>query len=117
METYPNQKVVSVNKDRTSLDTFISIDAMQYMCLDDLTPSAMKLWLYFMKNQDGYTMALSSIDAMRWGIGSKKSYDRAVKELIDKGYMIAAGGNKYNFYDVPPMARQTIEVVINKKEH
>ena len=114
MVTYPNQKVVSVNKDRASLDTTISVDALQFMCLSDLTPSAMKLWIYFAKNKNGFTLALSSLDAMKWGIGSKKSYDRAVKELIDKGFLIAAGGNKYDFYDVPPKAREEIQVTINK---
>ena len=118
METVQNQKVVKVNKeksDKEHLYTIISLDALQYVCLDELTPAAMKLWLYFMKNQNGYTMALSKVDAMKWGIGSKSSYDRAVKELKDKGYLIAAEGNYWNFYDIPPEAKQTMLVRVNKE--
>ena len=47
-----------------------------------------KLWCYLNKNQNGYTLALSKVDALRWGIGSKSSYDRAIAELIQKGYLV-----------------------------
>jgi hypothetical protein len=70
--------------------------------IDLNTEASIKMWLYLAKNQNGYELALSSIDAIKWGIGSKSSYDRAVKALIDKGYLVKQEGKKdyYMFYEV-----------------
>lgn len=67
----------------------------------NLKGETFKLWCYLNKNQNNHTFALSKVDAMRWGIGSKSSYDRAVKELIEKGYLVETSKNHYNFYEKP----------------
>ena len=53
-----------------------------------LNGEAFKLWCYLNKNQNGYTFNLSKQDALSFGLGSESSYNRAVKALIDKGYLI-----------------------------
>lgn len=80
----------------------------------DLKGETLKLWLYLGKNQNGYTFGLSKVDAIRWGIGSKSSYDRAVKELKDKGYLVEKSKNHYDFFEIPPVAQEAIIVTINK---
>ena len=90
-----------------------NLDGLQYAMID-LKGEALKLWLYLGKNQNGYTFGLSKVDAMKWGIGSKSSYDRAVKELIEKGYLVETSANHYDFYEVPKV--EEITVTIHKAE-
>ena len=79
----------------------------------DLKGESFKLWAYLNKNQDGYTFALSPVDAIKWGVGSKSSYDRAVKELITKGYLVETTKNHYNFFELPRV--EEVLVTINKE--
>jgi hypothetical protein len=67
----------------------------------NLKGETFKLWCYINKNQNNHTFALSKVDAIKWGIGSKSSYDRAVRELIEKGYLVETSSNHYNFYEKP----------------
>ena len=80
----------------------------------DLKGEAFKLWCYMAKNQDNYTFALSFIDAVKWGIGSKSSYDRAVKELIAKGYLVMTSSNHYTFYELPIANKEEMIITIKK---
>ena len=115
-ETVANQKTICVHKelcDKTHLYTIANLDALQYAMID-LKGETLKLWLYLGKNQNGYTFGLSKVDAIRWGIGSKSSYDRAVKELKDKGYLVEKSKNHYDFFEIPPVAQEAIIVTINK---
>ena len=100
--TYANQKVVKVNqepRDNEHIYAMMNIDAMQQACIL-LSKSALILWMYMDKNQNGYTFALSVVDAVRWGI-SKRSYYNAIKELEEYGYLVPVEGNKYNFIEHP----------------
>lgn len=68
----------------------------------DLAGGAFKLWVYFAKNQNNYQFALSSADAEKT-MGIKiKQYNNAVKELIDKKYLVPIDdkSNIYDFYEV-----------------
>ena len=67
----------------------------------NLKGEAFKLWCFIGKNQNGFTFALSKVDAIKWGIGSKSSYDRAVKELIEKRYLVETTPNHFTFYEKP----------------
>lgn len=71
-----------------------------------LQGEAFKLWLYIAKNQNGFKLALSMSDALSWGIGSKSSYYRAVKELEDKSYLEKTSSG-YVFTDIP---KKNIEI-------
>ena len=117
MATVPNQKTISVQKEKCSADELYSmynLGALQYAMLD-LKGEAFKIWVYIGKNQHGYTFGLSKVDAINWGIGSKSSYDRAVKELIDKGYLVETSPNHYDFYELPiDEDEEEIIVTVNK---
>jgi hypothetical protein len=54
------------------------------------------------------------VEAIKWGVGSKSSYDRAVKELIEKHYLVKTQDNHYYFYDLPLVANDDIQVTIIK---
>ena len=81
----------------------------------NLKGESFKLWVYLGKNQDGYTFALSSTDAIKWGIGSLSSYNRAVNELIAKGYLVETSKNHYDFHELPKT--EPIIVTIHKEEN
>jgi hypothetical protein len=68
----------------------------------DLKGSALKMWLYFNKNQDGYKFELSQKTCLDWGI-KKDSYYDGLRELESKGYLlpIYEGSNIYCFYEKP----------------
>ena len=69
--------------------------------------SALKMWLYFNKNQDGYQFELSQKACQLWGV-KKDSYYDGIKELESKGYLspIYEGSNIYRFYEMPPSEKQ-----------
>ena len=58
------------------------------------------LYMYFMQNQDGFTLKLRRTHAMNVTNLSKSSYHRAMAELIEKGYLIDCGDG-YEFYEEP----------------
>ena len=112
--TVENQKTIKVNKelaDKQHLYAKIGLNALQYAMID-LSGETLKLWLYISKNQQGHTFALSKVDAIKWGIGSKSSYDRAVKALIEKGYLVETSKNHYDFFEIPPEAKEDIIITI-----
>ena len=99
MTSAPNQKLLAVSKEETGKHTILNLNALQ-RASRDLQGEAFKLWVYLAKNQDGYKFALSMADAISWGIGSKSSYYRGIKELEYKGYL-QKSGNRYIFYELP----------------
>ena len=61
---------------------------------------AFQLWIYFAKNQDKYTFALSS-KAVEECFGMKiKQYNNAVATLIEKGYLQHIENNTYIFHEI-----------------
>ena len=65
------------------------------------------LYLYLASNADGYNIALSPV-AVRQAIGMARStYHDQFHRLVDKGYLIPASGNTFEFYEVPQTAAQT----------
>lgn len=114
INTVPNQKVVKIQKEKIEKEdnyAKINVDALQNAMID-LDGNTFKLWMYFSKNRDGHTFALSKVDAIKWGIGSKSSYDRAVRKLIEEGYLVKTSPNHYDFYEVPQ--KEEITITVNK---
>ena len=112
MVTVPNQKVVKVQKEQCNADNLYAmynLDALKLAMLD-LKGETFKLWCYLGKNQSNYEFALSKADALTWGLGSKSSYDRAVKELIEKRYLVETSPNHYDFFEIPREEEQTIYI-------
>lgn len=113
------QKEECNNKTVNNYYAKINLNALQNAMIDLDTEASIKMWIYLAKNQDGYELALSSIDAIKWGIGSKGSYDRAVKMLIEKGYLVKQDRKKdyYNFFEVSQLEHRkndVINITINK---
>lgn len=104
METVPNQKVVQIQKEKVGKNNLYAVISLKG--IDDaatLPKTAFKLWIYLVKNQDKYSFALSCKDFCRWAGVSKNTYETAVKELIERSYLVRKeeGSNVYIFYEIP----------------
>lgn len=104
MISYPNQKYIKVNKEICNSDNLyatINIDSL-YLAMGDLNGSAFKMWCYMAKNRDDFGFYLSQEDVVgNWGVCSKSTYHRAIKELIEKGYLQEKTNNHYIFHEKP----------------
>ena len=59
------------------------------------------LYIYLASNRDNYELALSPA-AVREAIGMARStYHDQFHVLVDKGYLVPAHGNTYEFFEVP----------------
>lgn len=106
MTTVPNQDVVTVNKEACNKDNLyatINIRAIQ-LAMKDLSNAEFQVWLYFAKNQAGYTFAVSPADALNeFGI-SKDTFKKSKAKLKEKGYLVedlSKGPNHWIFYEIP----------------
>lgn len=103
IKTVPNQKIVTVNKEPCSKCkhyAMINLEAMEGASRD-LRAGSFVLWCYFAKNQSGYQFALSNTAALE-SMGIKRdAYNNAVKELMEKGYLVNTCGNNYQFNEKP----------------
>ena len=84
--TVPNQRVVTVHRERATSD-FLGIKNCNWQyAARDLGAHSLMLYLYLASNADGYNLALS--------------HDQFVR-LVDKGYLVPNSGNGYDFFEVP----------------
>lgn len=99
--TYPNQRLVNIHRERVSAD-FLGIQNENWMAAArDLGAHATLLYLYLASNANNYQVALSPA-AIRQAIGMARStFHDQFHRLEDKGYLIPAHGNTYDFYEVP----------------
>ena len=100
-QTYPNQRMVQVHREKPTTD-FLGIKNENWQAASrDLGAHALNLYLYFAANADNYTFALSPAD-IRQTIGMPTStYRDQFLKLVDKGYLVQSGSNKYEFYEIP----------------
>lgn len=76
-----------------------------------LTPSAFKLYLYLVENEDGWEFVLSPKDFQNsYGL-AESTYRKAKQELIDKGYIEEKPKNHFEFYSSPIDRRISIETL------
>ena len=103
IKAVPNQKIITVNKEPCSKCkhyAMINLEAMEGASRN-LRAGSFVLWCYFAKNQSGYQFALSSAAALE-SMGIKRdAYNNAVKELMEKGYLVNTCGNNYQFNEKP----------------
>jgi len=103
MAKYANQfTVVSgerLPRDGDHLYTRQSLEAIQ-LAMVNLKGETFKLWLYLSKNKDGEEWGLSPKACEAWGI-KKDSYYKARDTLIEKGYLVEIGKDKYRFDEIP----------------
>lgn len=100
-DTVPNQRTVTVHRQPLDND-FLGIknENWQYAARD-LSPHALRLYLYLADNADGYRFGLSPA-AIRAAVGTPRStYHDQFKVLLDKGYLVHRGGSSFDFYEVP----------------
>ena len=99
----PNQKIIKIKHDlcdKGHIYATCNVNSNR-KALKELSPNTYKVYMYFALNQNNYTFALSC-QAVQNATGmSDKTYQKAVHELIDKGYLEAAvdKGNMYTFYE------------------
>lgn len=99
-----NQKVIGVHKeptDKKHIYACINNEALSNAAYDLSKGSTFKLWIYFAKNQNGYKFELSAVAVQNFCGITEKTYREAVKELIEKRYLIKREKNYYDFYEVP----------------
>ena len=80
-----------------------------------LDAGAFKLWCYFAKNQNSYEFALSSKEVQDTFGMKIRQYNSAVEELIEKGYLVPIGGNRYSFNEIAVMTKCNNEESVNTK--
>ncbi len=62
---------------------------------------ALLLYLYFASNADGFHLVLSPA-AIRQTVGMPpQTYRDQFQKLLDKGYLVHNGGNRYDFFERP----------------
>lgn len=75
----------------------------------NLTPSAFKLYLYLVENEDGWEFVLSPKDFQNsYGL-AESTYRKAKQELVDKGYIEEKPKNHFEFYSSPTNKRISLE--------
>ena len=102
MNTYPNQKIVETTKihHKDELYTIYDIEVLNN-AISNLNNSSLKVWLYLSQNKGGYKFALSSKDCCEKCNITHNTYDKAIHDLMDKGYLVNKKGNFYKFYEEP----------------
>lgn len=95
----PNQKRFLVKKTKDSSQFGVYDKEAMFAASRRLTDKTFKLWCYLNSNKDQVELYLSKSDFMSNMGGNKSSYDRAVKELIEYGYLVLKEGNLYYFYE------------------
>ena len=106
--TYPHQRMVKVHRESVKTD-FLGIKNENWKAASrNLRPPAFLLYLYLASNANNYTVALSPA-AIRQEIGMARStYHDQFHILVDKGYLVPAHGNTFDFYETPqPRPAQT----------
>lgn len=99
MTTFPNQKIVKINKGKGS-PTWTQENKLPYFVAQRvLSKTAFSIYLYLVTNSNGYECALSMQDITAVLGMSDSAYWKAVNELKKEGYLVSFGGNKFNFYE------------------
>lgn len=101
MTTYPNQKVITVNKDIHDKDSqFLQVKNINWQtACQNLTYSAFKIYLYMASNKDGYRFALSYEAINELIPMNRKTYDKCIIELKECGFLVNKKGNEWTFYE------------------
>lgn len=118
MANYANQKTIKINRTTPKVgdgNRFLQIyETSICEASKNLTPNGFKLYLYLATNKDGYNADYSpQAFANKYGVGID-SARRITQNLIDNGYLIHLGGNKYEFYETPQKKKE-VKISINEE--
>lgn len=109
-----NQYQAKVNKEICNKDNIFTTNNLKALqaAMCDLSGAEFKVWLYFAKNQNGYTFEVSPADAVTWGI-PKSTWHKAFTSLKEKGYLVETSPNHFDFYELPK--EEKIVVTVRKE--
>ena len=101
MTTYPNQRIIHVNKEQMNVDFLQIQNEHWYAAAKELTPSCFKVYLFIAANADNYDLAYSP-KAISASLGiSYQVASECFNVLEKKGYLVHKQGNVYDFYTTP----------------
>lgn len=93
---YKNQKVIKIIKRH---DKGLMFDiAANKAAIRSLSPAAFMLYSHFIQNVPNFVEVLSRKTLIESTALSSRTYDSAVKELIDKGYLVKSEHPDYDDY-------------------
>lgn len=98
----PNQRVIYIMRDsENARSNYFKIGHKQLdKAVNDLNANTFKLYIYLANNKDNYKLELSSKHFILWSGTSDSTYDRAFKELKEKGYLIEIPDKKNQYFFV-----------------
>lgn len=89
----PNQKVVETRKGKFVVDMIANAEAAKVLSVE-----AYALYMYFMRNINGYVEAVSVKNIISATTLSKYAFYNAMKELIEKGYLVKTENEQVKEY-------------------
>ena len=107
--TYANQKDICVKKPGARSPFFLVEEKCLWYAMKNLTNGGLKLWCYLSSNRNNYNFALSHKAVGRTTGMSKGTYDNAIKELIDKEYLIRYKDTNHYYFVTDPTLRGGME--------
>ena len=120
MSSVPNQRTITVNKEKT--DKSHRYTANNLAALDEAasrlqSKGGFKLYMYLAKNQNNYSFALSSADFCAWSGLGMTAYNTAFEELKQQGYLIPKDKSKvketvFIFYDKSQLEVEQEDIII-----
>ena len=98
----PNQRVIYIMRDsENARSNYFKIGHKQLdKAVNDLNANTFKLYIYLANNKDNYKLELSSKHFILWSGTSDSTYDRAFKELKEKGYLLEIPDKKNSYFFV-----------------
>lgn len=105
MERKPNQRKIQIEKKQGNKNNLYSVNTLE--TIDEAakrlqTKAGFKLFFYFAKNQNNFSLLLSSKHFCEWSGVSLTAYNSAFNELIEQGYLKQIGNtNNFLFVDTP----------------
>lgn len=99
--TFPNQRIVKIHREPAK-SNFLGIKNENWFAASrDLGATALRLYLYFAANANGFNLSLSPI-AIQDTIGMPQStYRDQFKKLVEKGYLVQRNNTHFDFYETP----------------
>lgn len=122
--SHPNQLIGKIHKPSDYKKRYnqegkkymlVGIDEIREAAIN-LTPSAFKLYLYFVENENDWQFFLSPKDFQKaYGV-AESTFRNAKKELIEKKYIIEGDKNHFDFYSTPQnnIDKETLVKEFNK---
>lgn len=112
-----NQKLIQINKKQNGINF-----QANYEALERLNSNTYKLYMYLMLHDDNRVWVLSCKDVCKRCDMGDNTYLRAVKELIEQGYLVKGKidtgteiveENAYQFYETP----KTKTTIVNGRRY